>query len=211
MWQDKSDSDEAAPKRQKLKPAPRPLLPRLFLANGAGDSEGGTQLVQHELGLYPHASAEKRMSTMGQDHDGFPYTKLEEDKASEDEGEWEVVQPGHPASIYEDVPQGYPASIEGSSGSSGGSQGGKRIKTEVSTSDFQNSRSQILERDGRLVKFQHEKLLAMTADLEVRQNMMKRKECETLARMKQQEERSLELVKKKTDEMQVNIPYLRSW
>ena len=77
-----------------------------------------------------------------------------------------------------------------------------------------SSGSENLAMQERLVKFQQANLLAMTADLEVRQNKMEREECESLARiMEQQNKTSGELVKKQSDEMQVNtgIPYLRSW
>jgi hypothetical protein len=76
-----------------------------------------------------------------------------------------------------------------------------------------SSGSENLAMHERQVKFQHAELLAMTADLEVRQRKMERDECESLARMEQQNKTRAEFVKKQFDEMQVNtgIPYLRSW
>jgi hypothetical protein len=76
-----------------------------------------------------------------------------------------------------------------------------------------SSGSENLAMHERQVKFQHAELLAMTADLEVRQRKLERDECESLARMEQQNKTRAEFVKKQFDEMQVNtgIPYLRSW
>jgi hypothetical protein len=161
---------------------------------------------------------------MSKDYEGVPPFHLpsgyalEEDipfsaRADEDKGEWEVVPFGHPASTAR------------SYGSSGASLEGKRKNTSVS----QQSRAQNLEMEERLVNFQKQKMVEMTADLEVRERKMGRVECEMLARVEQQNQTSLELVKVKTDvmneqhkqnlelvkektnEMEVNIPYLRSW
>jgi hypothetical protein len=151
------------------------------------------------------------MNTMSKDYEGVPPFHLpsgyalEEDipfsaRADEDKGEWEVVPFGHPASTAR------------SYGSSGASLEGKRKNTSVS----QQSRAQNLEMEERLVNV-------------VRVRKMGRVECEMLARVEQQNQTSLELVKVKTDvmneqhkqnlelvkektnEMEVNIPYLRSW